>query len=202
MESCSHDTLRNLRLVSRRFNALATPIAFSSIGHHTYTVFCCINAAILVSTFFVFPETAGRSLEEMSAIFEKASVYNPYDVVRIERKTPRRYDESGNLIDASERAEHGFAAGGAADDSHSSAGAHESQKKEREKEEKRRRKEEKRAKKAAAEAGDDAMEVDGEDEADKKEKKRKRKSEANGDADVSMVSCSFHGTGHKCLRYG
>lgn len=62
-----------------------------------------------VSTFFIFPETAGRSLEEMSAIFETASIYNPYDVVRIEKRTPRRYDKSGNLLTAVGGSnEHGF----------------------------------------------------------------------------------------------
>ena len=34
----------------------------------------------------------------MSAIFEKASVWNPYDVVRIEQRTPRRYDRKGRPL--------------------------------------------------------------------------------------------------------
>lgn len=34
----------------------------------------------------------------MSAIFEQASVWNPYDVVRIEQRTPRRYDANGKII--------------------------------------------------------------------------------------------------------
>jgi hypothetical protein len=34
----------------------------------------------------------------MSAIFEHASVWNPYDVVRIEQRTPRRYDTKGRPI--------------------------------------------------------------------------------------------------------
>lgn len=37
-------------------------------------------------------------LQEMSVIFERASIWNPYNVVRIERKTPRRYDTKGKLI--------------------------------------------------------------------------------------------------------
>ncbi len=88
---------------------LITPIMFEQIGHETYVVFAVINFGIFVATFFIFPETAGRSLEEIDVFFEKASKVNPYDVVRIARKTPRRYDERGNLIDADVRAEHGFA---------------------------------------------------------------------------------------------
>ena len=96
------------------------PIAFQNIKNNTYTVFAVLNAAIFVSTYFIFPETAGRSLEEMSVIFEKSSVWNPYDVVRIEKRTPRRYDLQGNLLDPTVQIENGFeesveeAAGGSA----------------------------------------------------------------------------------------
>lgn len=77
---------------------LITPVAFANIGYQTYIIFAVLNAAILISTYFIFPETAGRSLEEMSYIFEQASVINPYDVVRIEKRTPRRYDKQGRLL--------------------------------------------------------------------------------------------------------
>lgn len=77
---------------------LVTPIAFYQIEYHTYTTFACLNFLILVSTWYLFPETAGRSLEEMSFIFEKASVWDLHDVVRIEKRTPRRYDKKGQLM--------------------------------------------------------------------------------------------------------
>lgn len=77
---------------------MVTPIMFESIGFRTYVVFAVLNFAILVTTFFIFPETAGRSLEEMSAIFAHSSKINPYDVVRKEKITPRRYDKQGHLI--------------------------------------------------------------------------------------------------------
>lgn len=77
---------------------MVTPIMFESIGFRTYVVFAVFNFAILVTTFFIFPETAGRSLEEMSAIFAHSSKINPYDVVRKEKFTPRRYDKQGHLI--------------------------------------------------------------------------------------------------------
>ncbi|CDS82086.1 probable sugar transporter [Sporisorium scitamineum] len=77
---------------------MVTPIMFSTIGFRTYIVFSVLNAVILVVTFFIFPETAGRSLEEMSAIFAHSSKINPYDVVRREKISPRRYDKQGHLI--------------------------------------------------------------------------------------------------------
>ncbi|KAJ1029672.1 hypothetical protein NDA13_002915 [Ustilago tritici] len=77
---------------------MVTPIMFESIGFRTYVVFAVLNFTILVTTFFIFPETAGRSLEEMSAIFAHSSKINPYDVVRKEKITPRRYDKQGHLI--------------------------------------------------------------------------------------------------------
>lgn len=77
---------------------LITPIAFDQIGYQTYIIFAVLNFAIFVSTYFIFVETKGRSLEEISAIFEHASIYNPYDVVRIERRFPRRYDTKGRLL--------------------------------------------------------------------------------------------------------
>lgn len=77
---------------------MVTPIMFQNIGYNTYSTFAVLNFVILVVTFFIFPETAGRSLEEMSAIFAHSSKINPYDVVRKEKVTPRRYDKQGHLI--------------------------------------------------------------------------------------------------------
>lgn len=77
---------------------MVTPVMFYNIGYQTYVVFAVLNFVILVVTFFIFPETAGRSLEEMSAIFAVSSKINPYDVVRKEKITPRRYDKQGHLI--------------------------------------------------------------------------------------------------------
>ncbi|PWZ00594.1 putative sugar transporter [Testicularia cyperi] len=80
---------------------MVTPIMFERIQYNTYTTFAVLNGVILVCTFFIFPETAGRSLEEMSTIFAHSSKINPYDVVLKEKVTPRRYDKQGNLINDS-----------------------------------------------------------------------------------------------------
>lgn len=41
-----------------------------NIGWHYYIVFCCLLAVFLAVTYFFFPETKGRSLEEIAEIFD------------------------------------------------------------------------------------------------------------------------------------
>lgn len=48
---------------------LITPICFDHIGWKTYLVFAVVNAFIVPSIYFFFPETAYRSLEEIDEIF-------------------------------------------------------------------------------------------------------------------------------------
>ncbi|WFC93704.1 hypothetical protein MBRA1_000326 [Malassezia brasiliensis] len=79
---------------------MITPVAFSNINNYTYLIFAVINLLMAPASWWIFPETAGRSLEEMDDIFARSSVWNPYDAVRIEKQTPRRYDKFGNIKDA------------------------------------------------------------------------------------------------------
>jgi len=44
---------------------MVTPVAFASIGYKTYIIFAVINAFMVPSVYFFYPETAYRSLEEM-----------------------------------------------------------------------------------------------------------------------------------------
>ena len=46
------------------------PIAMAAIAWRYYIVFCCILAVLLVIIWFLFPETKGRTLEEIRNIFE------------------------------------------------------------------------------------------------------------------------------------
>jgi hypothetical protein len=75
---------------------MVTPVAFANIGWKTYIIFAVINAAMAPSVYFFFPETAGRSLEEMDEIFHKTT--NPFDCVKIARELPHRFDKRGNLL--------------------------------------------------------------------------------------------------------
>lgn len=49
---------------------LFTPVAFEQITYKTYIIFGVFNFAIFLHTFFGFPETGGKTLEDTEAIFE------------------------------------------------------------------------------------------------------------------------------------
>lgn len=53
---------------------MVTGPSFNNISWGTYIVFACLNAFIIPVVYFFFPETAGRSLEDMDVIF--ALAYN------------------------------------------------------------------------------------------------------------------------------
>ncbi|RLV94820.1 Sugar transporter STL1 [Spathaspora sp. JA1] len=67
---------------------MITPIAFESIDYYTYTIFAVINMLMVPTVYFFYPETAGRSLEEMDKIFELSNTSTPWDVVKIARELP------------------------------------------------------------------------------------------------------------------
>ncbi|KAF1834641.1 sugar transporter STL1 [Decorospora gaudefroyi] len=75
---------------------MITPVAFANIGYQTYIIFAVINAAMVPSVYFFFPETAYRSLEEMDEIFHRTA--NVFDVVKIAHELPHRYDKRGELL--------------------------------------------------------------------------------------------------------
>lgn len=50
------------------FNQVS-PIAFSEVGYKYYSLFICTNLIGAIVVFFIFPETKGKSLEEIAEIF-------------------------------------------------------------------------------------------------------------------------------------
>jgi MFS family permease len=48
-----------------------TPIAFANIGYRYYIVYACTGIAVVPIVYFLFPETNGRSLEEMDRVFSE-----------------------------------------------------------------------------------------------------------------------------------
>ena len=48
---------------------MATPVAIETIGWKYYLVFLIISAIILPIVYFFYPETMGRSLEELEMMF-------------------------------------------------------------------------------------------------------------------------------------
>lgn len=64
--------------------AFCNPIGMENIGYHYYIVFCCLLAIFLAVTYFCFPETKGRSLEEIAEIFDGPSALP--DAESVEKK--------------------------------------------------------------------------------------------------------------------
>lgn len=52
------------------FNTYVNPIALDSIGWRYYIVYCVWILVEILTVYFFFPETKGRSLEELSFMFE------------------------------------------------------------------------------------------------------------------------------------
>jgi MFS family permease len=50
---------------------LANPVAMAALGWKFYIFFVVIDALFFVAVWFLFPETKGRSLEEVAQVFEK-----------------------------------------------------------------------------------------------------------------------------------
>lgn len=55
-------------LINIIFNQVS-PIAFSEVGYKYYSLFICTNLVGAVVVFFIFPETKGKTLEEIAHIF-------------------------------------------------------------------------------------------------------------------------------------
>lgn len=82
---------------------MITPVMIERIGWGTYLFFAVVNALFLPFIYFFYPETAGRSLEEIDLIFAKGYL-EKMSYVRAARELPRLSDDE---IDAKAR-EYGF----------------------------------------------------------------------------------------------
>lgn len=71
---------------------MVTPIMISNIKWGTYLFFACINACFLPVIYFFYPETAGRSLEEIDLIFAKGFLEN-MSYVEAAKELPKLSDE-------------------------------------------------------------------------------------------------------------
>ena len=77
--------------VSWLFNFLVaevTPVAFTDIGYKYFIVYCIINAICVPVVYFFYPETAGRSLEELDEIFTSSK--SIFDTVSVAKRLPYR----------------------------------------------------------------------------------------------------------------
>lgn len=75
---------------------MITPPAFKNLGYKTYIIFAVLNAAIIPCVWWWFPETKGRTLEELDVVFAKANAEGSNPV-----KEAKRMDRlEGATLDA------------------------------------------------------------------------------------------------------
>jgi len=60
--------------------AWAVPPALANISFKTYFIFAAFNAAAAIHVFFMFPETKGRTLEEIEDVFTAGHVFSAWAV--------------------------------------------------------------------------------------------------------------------------
>lgn len=83
---------------------LVTPIGFDNIGYRYWIVFAAINATIVPTIYYMFPETAGLSLEEVDELFgQSKSVFDP---LKIARAMTKRRASAGDDIEGAENRGH------------------------------------------------------------------------------------------------
>jgi hypothetical protein len=52
------------------------------LGYKTYFIFATFNYAASIHFFFMYPETAGRTLEEIEAVFEAGNTFTAWRISR------------------------------------------------------------------------------------------------------------------------
>jgi hypothetical protein len=68
--------------------AWAVPPGLSNIAYKTYFIFGTFNVAAFIHVYLMYPETAGRTLEEVEEIFVKGNTFTAWRVDRsVGRKT-------------------------------------------------------------------------------------------------------------------
>ncbi|KAH7131286.1 general substrate transporter [Dactylonectria macrodidyma] len=72
---------------------LANPVAMASIGWRYYILFCCLNVVFLTVVWFIFPETKGKSLEEIASVFEEVPGANLVDPEKLAGDDSACHDE-------------------------------------------------------------------------------------------------------------
>ena len=87
---------------------MVTPVAIETIGWKYYLVFLCISATIIPVVWFFYPETMGRSLEELETMFSEGKSIP--SIVRESRKPltgsllPEGYREKNAKVEEDEYA--------------------------------------------------------------------------------------------------
>lgn len=75
------------------YNGFVNPIAMDAIDWKYYIVFCCIIAVEIVVVFFTFPETSGRTLEEVAEVFDGKFEHPNVDLESLTNKRSLEHNE-------------------------------------------------------------------------------------------------------------
>jgi len=80
-----------------------TPTAIVNLGFKLYIIWAVLNALVVPVTWFFYPETAGRSLEDVDAVFKREK----FGVTRVRNRGMRRAEgvETGNVEEVRGRVE-------------------------------------------------------------------------------------------------
>ncbi len=88
---------------------ICTPFLFTNEKWRTYIVFAVFNAAIIPTIYYFYPETGGRSLEEVDIVFKAANDKgNPwFSVDKAAQEEPKWFDKNGDPTDSYGSSERG-----------------------------------------------------------------------------------------------
>jgi hypothetical protein len=70
---------------------MVTPVAIESIGYQYYIVFGAVAFTVTPAVYFLFPETMGRSLEEIDLLFRDSP--SVWSTVRFAKQRPVGYSQ-------------------------------------------------------------------------------------------------------------
>jgi hypothetical protein len=80
---------------------MITPSALKNIGYKMYVIFAVFNAWFAITIWFCYPETKGKTLEEIDLIF--ANKYG--GVVTLAREGQQNDNTSGRVLEGREGGE-------------------------------------------------------------------------------------------------
>ncbi|KAJ7249944.1 general substrate transporter [Mycena rebaudengoi] len=81
--------------------AWAVPPGLSNIAYKTYFIFGTFNLAAFLHVFFMYPETVGRTLEEVEEIFQQGHVFSPWKIGReVGKKTLGEVQQQNKGLEA------------------------------------------------------------------------------------------------------
>jgi len=85
-------TLSSLSLI---ISSVANPVAMKALGWKYYIMFCVLDATFFMLAWFLFPETKGKSLEEVASVFEKNADGSLIDQATISVVFEKKGDHDG-----------------------------------------------------------------------------------------------------------